>query len=165
MMATQAEQLNGDMLQTPMFMFDFAQIQQPPYNTFQYDPEVGLRAIDMLVVNQPIRNQTQFTENETMNAPNLDPRTYMGGNALGLLPYGHGRGQVSLTSTFGNRPQEQLVMSNARVFNDVRRQQTEVRIAPAKLTPAMVNGRVQLTRGGEGRTMNPGQANEATIVY
>lgn len=164
-MATQAEQLNGDMLQKPMFMFDFAQVQQPPYNTFQYNPEVGLRAIDMLVVNQPIRNQTQFTENETMNAPNLDPRTYMGGNALGLLPYGHGRGQVSMTSTFSNRPQEQLVMNNAQVFNEVRRQQTEVRIAPAKLTPAMVNGRVQLTRGGDGRIFNIGQANEATIIY
>ena len=88
-MESQAEQLNGSMRQQPEFMFDFAMVQEPPYNTFQYDPEVGVRSINMLVLNQPIKNQTQATENRTFNAPNLDPRTYIGGNAQGLLPYGH----------------------------------------------------------------------------
>ena len=164
-MEVQAEQLNGDMRQMPAFMFDFAQIQEPPYNTYQYDPEVGLRAIGMLITNQPIRNQTQFTENRTMNAPNLDPRTYIGGNALGNLPYGHGRNQVSMTNTFDNMPKPQLVMNNRQVFDEVARQNRQVRISPARLTPAMSNGRVTMVREGDGMVLNPGQANEPTVMY
>ena len=164
-MEVQAEQLNGDMQQQPSFMFDFVQIQEPPYNTFQYDPEVGVRPLDMLVVNQPIRNQTQFTENVTMNAPNLDPRTFQGGNALGSLPYGHGRNQVSMTNTFNNLPKPPLIMTNSQVFEEVARQNRQVRISPARLTPAMSNGRVTMVAEGEGRVVNVGQANEPTIMY
>ena len=164
-MATQAEQLNGDMMQHPGYMFNFAMIQEPPYDTFQYDPEVGLEPLSMLIANQPIRDQTQGTGNKTMNAPNLDPRTLNGGNALGMLPYGHGRGQVSMTNTLENIPRPQLIMSNQFVFDEVARQNNMVRIAPARLTPALIGGRPQMVREGEGRTFHPGQLNESTMSY
>lgn len=151
-METQADQLNGDMRQQPEFMFDFAQIQEPPYNTFQYDPEVGLRAINMLVVNQPIRNQTQFTENRTFNAPNLDPRTYIGGNAQGLLPYGHARGQISATSSAANIPRPMMQVNNNQVFRAVALDNNKVFIPPARLTPAMRSGQMRMVNNGPGVT-------------
>tara|TARA_R110001592_G_scaffold283503_2_gene551460 strand:- start:3157 stop:3651 length:495 start_codon:yes stop_codon:yes gene_type:complete len=164
-METREDQLNGDMRQQANFMFDFAQIQEPPFNTVQYDPEVGLRPLGMLVTNQPVRNQTQFTENRSMNAPNLDPRTFQGGNALGSLPYGHGRGQVSMTNSLVNIPKPQLIMNNNSVFEEVARQNRQVRISPARLTPAMVGNRVQMVREDDGFVRNPGQLNEPTIMY
>lgn len=149
-MESQADQLNGDMRQQPEYMFNFSMIQEPPYNTFQYDPEVGVRAIDMLVLNQPIRNQTQFTENKTFNEPNLDPRTYIGGNAQGLIPYGHARGQRSATSAFANMPKPELVINNQQVFRQVALDNRQVRIPQAKLEPAMVRGTLQMVRDGPG---------------
>ena len=151
-MESQADQLDGNMRQQTEFMFDFAQIQEPPYDTFQYDPEVGLRAIDMLVVNQPIRNQTQFTENRTYNAPNLDPRTYIGGNAQGLIPYGHARGQISATSSAANVPRPMMQVNNDQVFRQVALDNNKVFIPSAKLTPVLKNGRVRMVNEGPGVT-------------
>ena len=151
-MESQAEQLNGSMRQQPEFMFDFAMIQEPPYNTFQYDPEVGVRAINMLVLNQPIKNQTQATENRTFNAPNLDPRTYIGGNAQGLLPYGHARGQISATSSAANVPRPMIQVNNNQVFRQVALENNMVRIPPARLTPAMKDGHLRMVNEGPGYT-------------
>jgi len=151
-MESQANQLNGNMGQTTEFMFDFAQIQEPPYATFQYDPEVGLRAIDMLIVNQPVRNQTQFTENRTYNAPNLDPRTYIGGNAQGLLPYGHARGQISATSSAANIPRPIMQVNNNQVFRQVALENRNVSIKPARLTPAFKDGHMRMVDNGPGVT-------------
>ena len=128
-------QLNQDMRQTyPGFSFNNQQVPSAPFDTDQGYGRNETRPLDFNHCMAPIENQTQATTTETYNAANLNPRTYMGGNAAGSLPYGFARGQLSLfTNLEENRPGQILVMSNARVFQQVASERTPQYVKPSML--------------------------------
>ena len=127
-------QLNQDMRQTdPEFGFNNQQVNLAPFRTNQGYERNETQALDFLPTMAPIKNQTQATTVETFNAANLNPRTYMGGNAAGSLPYGFARGQLSLNTRPENRPGEILVMSNAPVFKQVALEERMVYVKPSNL--------------------------------
>lgn len=128
-------QLNQDMRQTyAAFQFNNQQVNVAPFETDQGYGRNETQALDFNQCMAPIRAQTQATTTETYNAANLNPRTYMGGNAAGSLPYGYARGQISLlTNLKQNNPGAILSMSNASVFKHVARQETPQYVKPSIL--------------------------------
>ena len=128
-------QLNQDMRQNyAAFGFNNQQVNVSPFDTDQGYGRNETQSLDFNPCMAPVRSQTQATTTETYNAVNLNPRTYMGGNAAGSLPYGYARGQISLfTNLEENRPGEILVMSNAQVFKQVAIQETPQYVKPSML--------------------------------
>ena len=128
-------QLNQDMRQIyPAFAFNNQQVNIAPFTTDQGYGRNETQALDFNHLMAPIKNQTQATTVNTFNAANLNPRTYMGGNAAGSLPYGYARGQLSLfTNLEENKPGDVLVMSNAGVFKQVAKQERMEYVRPSTL--------------------------------
>jgi len=128
-------QLNQDMRQSyAAFQFNNQQVNVAPFETNQGYGRNETQALDFNQCMAPIRSQTQATTIETYNAANLNPRTYMGGNAAGSLPYGYARGQISLfTNLEQNKPGAILSMSNAPVFQQVAKQERMEFVKPSTL--------------------------------
>ncbi len=129
-------QLNQDRLQSyAKFEFNNQQVNVAPYDTDQGYGRNETRPLDFNHTQAPIRNQTLGAPAvNPYNAANLNPRTYMGGNAAGSLPYGYARGQLSLlTNLEENRPGEILVMSNAPVFKQVASEERMEYVKPSML--------------------------------
>ena len=127
-------ELNQDMLQTPSFLFSSHQVNVSPFDTNQGYGKNETQALDFNIAQAPIESQTQATTTTTYNASNLNPRTYQGGNALGMLPFGYARGQLSLlTNLEENKPGSILVMNNTSVFQQVAQQKTPVFVPPSTL--------------------------------
>lgn len=128
-------QLNQNMRQShPEFGFNNQQVNIAPFETNQGYGRNETQAIDFIPTKAPIEDQTQATTTRTFNASNLNPRTYMGGNAAGSLPYGFARGQLSLfTDPITHRPGKLLVMSNAPVFEQVAKEERMVYVKPSTL--------------------------------
>lgn len=128
-------QLDQDRRQSyAAFQFNNQQVNVAPFDTDQGYGRNETRPLDFNHCMAPIVSQTQATTTETYNAANLNPRTYMGGNAAGSIPYGYARGQLSLfTNLQENKPGEILVMSNARVFQHVASEETPQYVKPSTL--------------------------------
>ena len=118
----------------PGFSFNHQEVPVAPFDTGQGYGQNETETLNFVPTMAPIRNQTQATTIETFNAANLNPRTYQGGNIKAMIPYGYARGQLSLlTNLEENAPGEPLIMSNARVFQQVKLEETPQYVKPSTL--------------------------------
>ena len=133
-MNTIFQQTNQNMLQDPAMVQNYRMIPTAPYDTDQGYGLNETQTLDFVQTMAPIRAQTQATTTRTYNAPNLNPRTYQGGNAKAMIPYGQGRGQLSLTANIDlNKPGRLLPVNNNAVFQLVASQQRMVPILPSRI--------------------------------
>ena len=128
------QQTNQNMLQNPRMVQNYRMIPVSPFETDQGYGRNETQTLDFVQTMAPITAQTQATTTETYNAPNLNPRTYMGGNVKAMIPYGQGRGQLSLTSHIDlNKPGRLLPVNNNAVFEHVASQKRMVKIPPSRI--------------------------------
>ena len=127
-------QTNQDMLQNPPMIPFFRSYPAAPFTTNQGYGLNERQTLDMVIVSAPIQNQTQATTTKTYSAPNMNPRTYRGGNVKAMIPYGMARGQVSLLSNLEeNKPGKLLIVNNNSVFKHVASEKRKVRIPQRKI--------------------------------
>lgn len=127
-------QTNQNMLQQPPFGFNFQMIPVAPYKTEQGYGLNVTRPLDFVPTLAPIRNGTMSTTVETYNEMNLNPRTYIGGNALGNLPQGMARGETSLFANPAMNPVGRLLtVNNNDMFKQVALDKRMVKIRPSSL--------------------------------
>tara|TARA_R100001015_G_C4554125_1_gene115348 strand:- start:192 stop:698 length:507 start_codon:yes stop_codon:yes gene_type:complete len=107
---------NQNMRQVPQNVFD----QGNPV-VIQTDQGYGrneTKVLNFVPTMAPIIDGTMSTTTKTYNASNLNPRTL--GNAAGSMPYGYGRGQVSMNTNLAEfAPRPLLPVNNARMFAQV----------------------------------------------
>ena len=129
-------QTNQNLKQQPPFNFNFAMIPSAPF-TSREDQGYGrneTQTLDFFPTLAPIRSQTMATTVETYNAMNLNPRTYLGGNALGNLPQGMARGETSLFANPSMNPNGRLLpVNNNDMFKQVALDKKMVKIKPSTL--------------------------------
>ena len=130
----QPRESNQDMLQNPPMVPNFRMIPSAPFRTNQGYGKNETQTLDFVQTMAPIKWQTQATTTETYNAPNLNPRTFQGGNVAGMIPYGQARGQLSLLTNLDlNKPSKMLIMNNKSVFKQVASEKKMVHIPPSRI--------------------------------
>tara|TARA_B110000285_G_C14996975_1_gene549344 strand:+ start:38 stop:454 length:417 start_codon:yes stop_codon:yes gene_type:complete len=128
------EQTNQNMLFQPQMIPNFRMIPSAPFTTDQGFDTNRVSAFGLMILQNPIQDDGISTTETTSNAPNLNPRTYQGGNALGMIPFGMGRNQLSLTTNLDqNIPGKLLIVNNKQAFIQVKKDEKIVKIKPSTI--------------------------------
>ena len=118
-------------------------LRQVPQNVFDSGNRVVMKTnqgygtnetevLNFVPTMAPIKNGTMNTTITTYNAPNLNLRTL--GNAAGSMPYGYGRGQVSMNTNLAEfAPQPLLPVNNKMMFEQVAADKMMVPIPQVKV--------------------------------
>ena len=118
-------------------------MRQVPENVFNIGNRVQMftdqgygrnesKVLNFIPTMAPIRDGTMSTTTTTYNASNLNPRTL--GNAAGSMPYGYGRGQVSMnTNLVEFAPRPLLPVNNKMMFEQVAADKMMVPIPQVKV--------------------------------
>jgi len=116
-------QNNVDMTQTPSFVpfapaVNFRPFADPTVYKENDRINADSTALSAVPTMSPIQDGTMNTTEETYNAANLNPWTYMN---YAQAPYGNARGQISMISDLSlNRPGKLLPVNNSAMFGQVR---------------------------------------------
>tara|TARA_R100000426_G_scaffold48726_1_gene36038 strand:+ start:1607 stop:2119 length:513 start_codon:yes stop_codon:yes gene_type:complete len=125
-------QTNQDLRQRPQVAFSYRCAPTAPFTTDQGYGRNETKVLQFIPTMAPIINGTMHTTVETYNANNLNPRTLR--NAAGSMPYGYGRGQVSMNTNLAEHaPQPLLPVNNADMFRQVAFDKMKAPVLPSKV--------------------------------